>query len=409
MRQFYIFTIVFLLFGGVFSVNAQDLIILKDGNTIEAKVMEISPTEIRYIHFDHLDGPTIVVLTENVLSIRYENGRTEIINTVTQPATPDASAETTQTANQLERNPRLNALGLAVGYLGVSNFGFALNGIVSPAPGAFFDFNMGLGFVDFSFNGNVNFNGFVPFRNGGWYGGIGLGGGLYELGDSMTGFFAFNAVTGFLFFNWLNISATLQIEVAPEFEIRIKPMAGYVYRFKPKENTDTNTEEKPEVQKKPKRTSQLKQNSYRNTTYRHWISGEIGFLTQSIMYEYVFTPKFSLNLRGYYIPVSLRSFDLGFNVIPRWYPTARYFFMELGLGYNCFISEYLVNSFISMKEIMEYNSGFSIIPGIGLIFDIGKRGGFFVTTGIRGGVVIGQHGLQPTFLYSIYLGLGYAF
>jgi len=55
-------------------IRAQDLIILRDGNIIEVKVMEISPTEIRYKRFDNLEGPTIVLPTLNVLSIRYERG-----------------------------------------------------------------------------------------------------------------------------------------------------------------------------------------------------------------------------------------------------------------------------------------------------------------------------------------------
>ena len=197
MKRFYIFMVLFFIMGWLFSVNAQDLIILKDGNTIEVKILEISPTEIKYKRFDHLDGPTIVIMAVNVLSIRYENGRTEIINAVTQPATaiPDVTTQPTsvQTSNQLDRNPRYNTLGLTLGYLGVSKFGFSLNGTVSPAPYTFFDFNIGLGFASFSFNGNVNFNGFVPFHIGGWYGGLGLGGGVYEFADSMNGYFAVNA------------------------------------------------------------------------------------------------------------------------------------------------------------------------------------------------------------------------
>ena len=39
---------------GAFNVNAQDLIVLKDGN-IEAKVMEISQSEIRYKRPDNLE------------------------------------------------------------------------------------------------------------------------------------------------------------------------------------------------------------------------------------------------------------------------------------------------------------------------------------------------------------------
>ena len=59
---------------------AQDFIVLKDGNIIEAKVTEISPTEIRYLRFDNMDGPVIVLPAADVLSIRYENGTSVVIN-----------------------------------------------------------------------------------------------------------------------------------------------------------------------------------------------------------------------------------------------------------------------------------------------------------------------------------------
>jgi len=72
MKTFYIFVVIFLV--GISSVCAQDLIILRDGNVIEAKVMEISPSEIRYKRFDNQDGPVIILPIINVLSIRYENG-----------------------------------------------------------------------------------------------------------------------------------------------------------------------------------------------------------------------------------------------------------------------------------------------------------------------------------------------
>jgi hypothetical protein len=235
----WIFSVAFLL-AGIFYANAQDLLILKDGNTIEAKVLEISPTEIRYKRFDHLDGPTIVVLAENVLSIRYENGRTEIINAVTHPATtiPNISTQptTVQTVNQPNRNPRLNTIGATLGYQGVSAFGFTLNGTVSPANYTFFDFNLGLGFNSFAFNGRINFNAFVPFKSGGWYAGIGIGGGYNEL---FGGVIAGNITTGFIFFNWLNIGYTLQLG---NFDgiVNNNIAVGYSYRFNSQQNSAIN-------------------------------------------------------------------------------------------------------------------------------------------------------------------------
>ena len=49
---------VLLLVVGLCSVAAQDLIIMKNGNILETKVMEISQTEIKYKRFDLLEGPT---------------------------------------------------------------------------------------------------------------------------------------------------------------------------------------------------------------------------------------------------------------------------------------------------------------------------------------------------------------
>jgi len=81
-----------LFLSGVFYANAQDLIVLKNGSMIEAKVMEISPTEIRYKRFNHQDGPTIVIPANDVLSIRYANGMTEIIGGSTTGGTSGGSA-----------------------------------------------------------------------------------------------------------------------------------------------------------------------------------------------------------------------------------------------------------------------------------------------------------------------------
>ena len=74
------FVAVFLFVGGISFINAQDLIVLRDGNIIEASNVEISPTEIRFNLFDQPDGSVIVIQADYVLSIRYKNGRITIIN-----------------------------------------------------------------------------------------------------------------------------------------------------------------------------------------------------------------------------------------------------------------------------------------------------------------------------------------
>lgn len=243
MKRLFIFFIVFTFFAGHF-LNAMDLIILRDGNVIEARVVEISATEIRYRRIDHLDGPIIVISVDRVLSIRYENGRIEVFEAtqqtpaVTQPNIPtqvQPSIPVTQ-ANQLERNPRLNTIGATLGYQGISAFGFTVNGTVSPANYTFFDFNLGLGFNSFAFTGRVNFNAFVPFNTGGWYAGIGIVGGYNEL---FGGVIAGNITTGFLLFNWLNIAYTLQIGNFDNI-VNHNIAVGYSFRFSTQENSVTN-------------------------------------------------------------------------------------------------------------------------------------------------------------------------
>jgi len=109
--------------------------------------------------------------------------------------------------NQINPALRFNTIGGALGYQGVSAFGFTVSGTVSPADYTFFDFSLGLGFNYFSFNTRINFNAFVPFSFGGWYAGIGIGAGYNQLSG---GYFAGNLTTGFILFNWLNIAYILQ-------------------------------------------------------------------------------------------------------------------------------------------------------------------------------------------------------
>lgn len=56
-------------------VSAQDIIITTDAKKIEAKILEVSKTEIRYKEFDNLDGPTFVLSTKDIESIAYTSGK----------------------------------------------------------------------------------------------------------------------------------------------------------------------------------------------------------------------------------------------------------------------------------------------------------------------------------------------
>ena len=170
MKSFLIFTAVF-LFLGICSAAAQDLIVLRDGNMIEAKVVEISPTEIRYKRSDHLDGPTIVISADKVLSIRYQNGKVENINANT-------GQKNTQ-AKPVDTTPPIDP----------DKFIFAMNvnpaGFFNIVPAPSFCFEFGKGHFNSEvhlifpilggFGGLATFNYFWPNRVGGFYLGGGIG------------------------------------------------------------------------------------------------------------------------------------------------------------------------------------------------------------------------------------------
>ena len=118
-----------------------DLIILRDGNVIEAKVMEVFSSVIMYKRFDNLNGRPLSIPVNNVLSIRYENGRVERIHI------------------ELKKIYALDPNSLAFG-LSVDPFGLIFNG------GALI-----LEFTKGKFNTQINLLtpaiGFASFRGGG--------------------------------------------------------------------------------------------------------------------------------------------------------------------------------------------------------------------------------------------------
>lgn len=60
--------------AGIAPLSAQDLIVKTDSTRVEARVLEISPEQIRYKRFSNPDGPTYVLPVGTVEYIRYING-----------------------------------------------------------------------------------------------------------------------------------------------------------------------------------------------------------------------------------------------------------------------------------------------------------------------------------------------
>ena len=79
------------------SICAQDIIVTLDARKIEAKISEVSKSEIRYKEFDNLDGPTFVMETKEISSIIYSNGKVVVYN---QPSETSQPTESVSPANE---------------------------------------------------------------------------------------------------------------------------------------------------------------------------------------------------------------------------------------------------------------------------------------------------------------------
>lgn len=59
---------------------AQDIIVQKDGSIIQAKVLEVGTTEVKYKKWSNQDGPSYAIAKSNILAITYQNGEKESFN-----------------------------------------------------------------------------------------------------------------------------------------------------------------------------------------------------------------------------------------------------------------------------------------------------------------------------------------
>jgi hypothetical protein len=77
MKFLFIILLTFLSFNLIYS---QDVIVKKDGTSIDVKVEQISVKEIKYYKYDNLDGPSYIINKSEVVIINFENGSFELIN-----------------------------------------------------------------------------------------------------------------------------------------------------------------------------------------------------------------------------------------------------------------------------------------------------------------------------------------
>lgn len=85
------------------SLWAQDIIVTKDAQKIEAKILEVSKTEIKYKEKDNQNGPTFILETKEISSIIYSNGKVVVYNQeATSTSNKESEDKKTQVSTQIE-------------------------------------------------------------------------------------------------------------------------------------------------------------------------------------------------------------------------------------------------------------------------------------------------------------------
>ncbi len=83
-----------LLIGFIVSakiISAQDVIVFKNGDEVQAKVKEVTPSEIKYIRFDNQNGPVYTIGRQDVFMIKYENGTKDVMADMSQPVNANSN------------------------------------------------------------------------------------------------------------------------------------------------------------------------------------------------------------------------------------------------------------------------------------------------------------------------------
>jgi hypothetical protein len=87
MKRYLKFVVVlasFILFSQT-RAYSQDLMILRDGNELKVKILQVGTEDISYKRFDNMQGPTYSVKNWEIFKIKFENGSEESFIQYTKP------------------------------------------------------------------------------------------------------------------------------------------------------------------------------------------------------------------------------------------------------------------------------------------------------------------------------------
>ncbi|MDR3350582.1 MAG: hypothetical protein LBN98_02895 [Prevotellaceae bacterium] len=101
-----LFILIALVYGH--ALFAQDMITLKSGEEIKAKVQEIGTDNVKYKKYDNQSGPLYTLMKSDIFIIKYENGDKDVFTAPSAPQ-PTVTNQTEQTGDDAESNVIKNA------------------------------------------------------------------------------------------------------------------------------------------------------------------------------------------------------------------------------------------------------------------------------------------------------------
>lgn len=77
MKRLYLITLTMLL---AVTAQAQDTIVLRNGDIKSVKITEVSKSQVKYVLWDYQEGPVYVQETSDILMVKYKNGNRELFS-----------------------------------------------------------------------------------------------------------------------------------------------------------------------------------------------------------------------------------------------------------------------------------------------------------------------------------------
>jgi hypothetical protein len=103
-------------------IHAQDIITMRNGDEIKAKISEIGVSDVKYKKFDNQTGPTYTSLKSEIFMIKYENGSKDVFTNTNIAAPPAENTNNNYNSNSNANNGNNNSNIKKQVEEGVNNF-----------------------------------------------------------------------------------------------------------------------------------------------------------------------------------------------------------------------------------------------------------------------------------------------